>query len=349
MKDWKSTLMSPQASILDAMGIIDAGALQIALVVDDNGRLIGTVTDGDVRRAILDKFSLDDPVSRIMFTPPTVASIHDERDAILTRMRRKEIRHIPVVDDDGRVVGLKVLMDMLQPQQRSNQAVIMAGGLGSRLRPLTEDTPKPLLKVGGKPILESIIENLVDHGINRLCISVNYRADQIKEYFGAGLKWGAEIRYLEEDRKMGTAGALGLLDSPPTDPLVVMNGDLVTKINFSQLLDFHREQYARATMCVREYDFQVPFGVIQVDNHRLTALEEKPTHNFFINAGIYVLEPDVLSLINGDEYLDMTTLFSRLLDQGEKVTVFPVREYWIDIGRIDDYERAKGDHSNRDI
>lgn len=348
MKDWKSTLISPQASILEAMGIIDIGALQIALVVDENGRLIGTVTDGDVRRAILDKVPLEEPVSRIMFTPPTVANIHDERDEILARMRRRQIRHIPVVDDDGRVVGLKVLLDMLQPQQRSNQAVIMAGGLGSRLRPLTEDTPKPLLKVGGKPILENIIENFMDHGINRFCISVNYRADQIKEYFGTGSKWGAEIHYLEEDRKMGTAGALGLLDAPPTDPLVVMNGDLVTKINFSQLLDFHREQHARATMCVREYDFQVPFGVIQVDNHRLTALEEKPTHTFFINAGIYVLEPDILHLINHNEYLDMTTLFALLLEQGEKVTVFPVREYWIDIGRIDDYERAKGDHLKRE-
>jgi len=217
---------------------------------------------------------------------------------------------------------------------------LMAGGLGSRLGELTKDTPKPLLKVGTKPILEVILENFISHGFHRFYISVNYKAEMIRDYFGDGSRWGVEIRYLHEHKRLGTAGALSLLPDNPTLPVLVMNGDLLTKVNFRQLIDFHNETNSKATMCVREFELQVPYGVVQIANHRLRAIEEKPVQRFFVNGGIYVLSPDMLQFIPEDSFYDMPTLFDEIIARGEETSVFPIREYWIDIGRADDFERA---------
>lgn len=343
MKDWKNVLMSPDTTLKDAIRTIDQGALKIALVVDGDQRLVGTVSDGDIRRGILKGCALEERVQEVMNSTPTVVGQNEGREKILVLMRQKQIYQIPVVDGVGRLVGLEIIDTLLTPPRRDNLVVLMAGGLGSRLKQLTTDIPKPLLKVGDKPILETILLNFIEHGFRRFYVSVNYRAEMIETYFGDGSRWGVEIDYLREDRKLGTAGALGLLPERPTEPVLVMNGDLLTKVNFQQLLDFHLEHKAIATMCVREYDFQVPYGVVKLDQHRITSIEEKPVQRFFVNAGIYVLQPEVLNLIPDGLPLDMPPLFDKLLELEKETAVFPVREYWIDIGRVSDFERANGE------
>ncbi len=340
MKDWKNTLVSPETSIRKTIQILDSGALKIALVVDAERRLLGTVTDGDIRRGILRGVALEEPVQRIMNSAPTTVSAEEDKSEILALMRQKQLYQIPIVTNQGTLVGLEILDDIIQVPKRDNIVVLMAGGMGVRLRPLTNDIPKPLLKVGGKPILETILENFIEYGFRRFYISVNYKAELIVDHFGDGSRWGVEIKYLYEEQKLGTAGALGLLPEKTDLPVVVMNGDVLTKINFKHLLDFHKEHNAKATMCVREYDFQVPFGVVKLDNHRLVSIEEKPLHRFFVNAGIYVLEPQSMEFIPRNVFFDMPTLFSTLNNHQQETSVFPIREYWIDIGRLDDFERA---------
>lgn len=343
MKNWEQTLLPPSASLREAIETIDASAMQIALVVDESRRLLGTVTDGDIRRGILRGIALDQPIDRIMNAQPTVARSDEPREQVLANMQRKQLHRIPIVDEQGRVVGIEFLEELIQPHLKENWVVLMAGGLGSRLRPLTNDCPKPMLKVGNKPLLETILENFIEYGFRHFYISVNYMAEMVKEYFGDGSRWGVEIRYLEEDQKLGTAGALSLLPDRPSAPLLVMNGDVLTKINFRQLLDFHAGHHSQATMCVREYDFQVPYGVVRIDNHRITGIDEKPVQRFFVNAGIYVLDPQALNAIPAGDYFDMPTLFEKLIAQGAETVVFPIREYWLDIGQLADYDRANGD------
>lgn len=345
MNQWRQVLVSPETSILDVIGIIDRGALQIALVVDEDDRLLGTVTDGDVRRGLLRGVHLSDKIGDIMNVHPIVAHEHDVRDTVLAIMKLKRIHHIPILDDRERIAGIETLDRLLQAHERENWVVIMAGGLGNRLRPLTDECPKPLLKVGSKPLLETIIDSFVEHGFRKFYLCVNYKAEMIEDYFGDGSRFGIEIRYVHEQKRMGTAGALTLLGEKPTQPLIVMNGDLLTKVNFQQLLDFHLDHHAQATMCVREYNYQIPYGVVNVDKHRLLAVQEKPEQSCFVNAGIYVLDPDVLDLIPKDTFYDMPDVFGELIALHCETAVFPIREYWIDIGRHDDFDRANGDYA----
>lgn len=343
MNYWKEILVLPHTPIRDAIQVLDKSAKQILLVVDNDDRLLGTVTDGDIRRGILKGISLDEHTDKIMGKSPTVARAGDERQSILAMMRNKKLHHIPVVNEQNRVVGIEFLEELIQPHLKENWVVLMAGGLGSRLRPLTNDCPKPMLKVGNKPLLETILENFIEYGFRHFYISVNYMADMVKDYFGDGTRWGVEIRYLEEDQKLGTAGALSLLPEKPRAPLLVMNGDLLTKVNFRQLLDFHTSHDSMATMCVREYDFQVPYGVVRIDKHRITGIDEKPVQRFFVNAGIYVLSPEALTSIPASGYFDMPTLFETLIAKEAETVVFPIREYWLDIGQLADYDRANGE------
>lgn len=337
-------MIPPDMTILKAIELIDASTLQIAMVVDEAGKLLGTVTDGDVRRCILRGTPLSQPVSEIMFKEPTIAKSHEGREAIIAKMKLKHLRQIPLVDDNGCVIGLDVWDELIDVPNRDNIVVLMAGGLGSRLGELTRDCPKPLLKVGNKPVLETILDNCREYGFNRYYISVNYKAHMVKEYFGDGSRWGIDIRYLEEDKRLGTAGALALLPENSALPLVVMNADVLTKINFKHLLDFHEEHKSVATMCVREYEFQVPFGVVKIDRHCLKEIQEKPVHRFFVNAGIYVLNGDAVTLVPRDHYFDMPALFETLLQQGYETAAFPIREYWLDIGRTADFEKANDEY-----
>lgn len=345
-KKWNDILISPTLSIIDTMRLIDKTAMQIALVVDEDNRLLGTVTDGDIRRAILRGDSLGVRVEGIMNRRPRTFRSNESRKDMSVAMRLLKLSNIPIVDEQNRVVGLQVLDALIRPALRENPVILMAGGMGTRLRPLTSDCPKPLLKVGDRPVLQTILENFIEHGFQHFYFSVNYKAEMIEEYFGNGSKWNVNIRYIHEDMKLGTAGALSLLPEEPNLPMIVMNGDILTKINFQQLLDFHTDHRATATMCVHKYDFQIPYGVVNVEKHRLTDITEKPTQSFFINAGIYVLEPRVLHFIPQNAYYDMPSLFDKLMKQKMETSVFPLREYWLDIGHINDFERAQGDFKN---
>lgn len=344
MKDWEKTLINPSQSIVEAMRIIDRSALQIALVVDEQTKLLGVVTDGDIRRGILNGVQLDQPVTKIMAGKFTSAQETSSKEEIIALMKGKGLNQLPLLDEEGHVVNLKVLVDLINVPKTDNEVVLMAGGLGNRLKPLTNDCPKPMLTLNDKPILEIILENLIQQGFKKFYVSVNYKAEMIEKYFGKGTKWDVKISYLKEKKTMGTAGALGLLPKRPREPLIVMNADLLTKINCRQLLDFHNTHKALATMCVRDYRFQVPFGVVNIDQYRLCGIDEKPTHHFFVNAGIYVLSPDALGFIPKGKAYDMTELFQDLIKFDHEAIAFPVREYWLDIGRFDDYEKANAEY-----
>ncbi|MCS3655567.1 nucleotidyltransferase family protein [Salinibacter ruber] len=344
MTDWRQISIRPDQTIREALEVIDEGAIQIAIIADEQDRLQGVVTDGDIRRGILEDFDLDTPVSSVMNEEPITVRPQEDRESLIDTMRARRIHQIPLVDREGRVVGVEVLDDLIEPEARQNPVVLMAGGLGTRLRPLTEDCPKPLLEVGDKPILETILEGFIAHGFHRFYVSVNYKAGMIEDYFGDGSDWGVDISYVHEEERLGTAGPLSLLPERPSESMIVMNGDLLTKLNYAHLLDFHREHGAAATMCVREHEIQVPYGVIETDDQYMEGIEEKPTERNFVNAGIYVLEPETLDYVPESEFFDMPDLFKRLIDRGKSATVFPVREYWQDVGRKEDFHRVNGEY-----
>ena len=341
MANWKEVLISPDATFADAVARVDAAGLQVGLVASADGMLLGILTDGNIRRAILAGKSLQQPVAEVMNPDPTVRLESTPREEMLALMRSTTIHHLPLVDDDGRVVGLVTLDDLIGPAERPNWVVLMAGGLGTRLQPLTTEFPKSLLAVGGKPILETIVECFAEQGFKRVFLSVNFKADMIRSHFGAGDRWGVQVEYLEEPTGLGTVGSLSLLPERPTAPVVVMNGDLLTRTNFDNLLRFHDAHNAIGTMAVREYDFQVPYGVVRLEGERISAIEEKPVQRFFVNAGIYVLSPEALDHVPAHTRFDMPTLFERLIAAGEPTIAFPLREYWVDIGRLEEFERAQ--------
>ena len=341
MKPWKETILFPDNTIREAMKNIDNTGLQIALVIDSENRLKGIVTDGDIRRAILKGVSMEESVSSIMNTNPIKENSNTSDQDILALMRLKSISQIPIIDSEGKIIRLALLNELLTIEKKDNWVILMAGGLGTRLAPLTNDCPKPLLKIGDKPILENILNSFINYGFENFFISVNYKSHMIEEYFQDGSNWGVKIEYLREDKRLGTAGCLSLLSQKPEHPFFVMNGDLLTKINFLNMLSFHQEHDSFATMAVREYDFQVPFGVIDTHHQNIIALKEKPLYKFHVNAGIYLLEPSCLDLIPHNEYYDMPSLFDNLMKQEACSTVaFPIWEYWLDVGRMNDFRQA---------
>ncbi len=341
MKNWELTLIAPDAPILDAIRILDEDAARICLVTDADRKLLGTITDGDTRRGFLRKLALSEPVSKVMNATPCAAGPDQTSQEILETMTRLQFRQMPLLDAMGRVIGLQTMDELFSRQaRRPNRVVLMAGGQGARLRPLTDNMPKPLIPVGEKPVLETILESFAEQNFQKFYLSVNYKAEMVEDYFGDGSRWGVEIRYLHEDKPLGTAGPLGQIEDTLEDPVIVMNGDLLTRVNFGHLLDFHREQDTLATMGVREYDVQVPFGVVQIERSRIARIDEKPLHKFFVNAGIYVIDPQALSLIPRGQPMDMPDLFQAMIAKGHKPAAFPIREYWLDIGRLDDLNQA---------
>lgn len=339
-KNWRSVLVHPETTLLETIKTLDKGALRIALVVTEDNRLVGVVTDGNIRRGLLNHIGMNEPVKKIMHPNPVTAKASDSREHILSLMGARDIEHIPVLDEAGVIIGLEILHRLTRPEPRDNWVVLMAGGLGSRLGPLTKECPKPLLRVGPKPILEVILESFLEYGFKRFYLSVNYRKNMIQEYFGDGSSWGAEIRYLEEKERLGTAGSLSLLPERPELPFFVMNGDLLTRINFQHILDFHAKHQAHATLCVRRVEQTVPFGVVEMAQHRLVNIEEKPVHNYFVNAGIYLLDPGLLPLIPNNRYLDMPDLFRKAIKNGHETAAFPFLDYWMDIGQMGDFNKA---------
>lgn len=344
MSTFKKILLGPCATIRQALAIIDSGAMKIALVADENERLLGTLTDGDIRRAILSGNGLDDTIESIYYRSPTTCGINDPKEKILQLAVAHRLYQIPVVDAEGRIAGIAEVDELLQPAHRTNKVVIMAGGLGTRLSPLTDTTPKPMLHVGNKPILETIIENFAKYGYSEIILSVSYKSHMIEEYFGSGKSFGVNIEYVHELKRMGTAGALSLVRERLDEPFFVMNGDLLTNINFEHLHDYHVAHATAATMAVREYDFQVPYGVVNVHEGCILSIEEKPIHKFFVSAGIYMLSPEILPEVPEGEFFDMPTLFQNLIAKGVNTASFPIREYWLDIGRLSDYEKANDEY-----
>lgn len=339
-KNWSEIVIAPAAPLREALSVIDAGALRLALVVDENGVLLGTLSDGDVRRALIHGLSLSEPVSQAMNRQPRTVPVSAERDEVIAIMDKHDLLVIPVVDD-GSLVGLFSHKELLHSIRKDNWVFLMAGGLGTRLRPLTDQCPKPMLKVGDKPLLQVILESYLAAGFHKFYISVHYMAETITEFFGDGSRWNATIRYIEEKNPLGTAGSLGLLPTVDDRPLLMMNGDVLTKVDIGQILRFHEENGSDLTMCVREYDFTVPYGVVETSGRHVTRITEKPVHRFFVNAGIYVLSPDVVVGVEKGTKLDMPDLAEKLLSEGRDVSVFPIHEYWLDIGRPDDFLRAQ--------
>lgn len=346
MKQWRDAFVKFEASLEQAIDALDKAALRIALIVDDGERLLGTLTDGDVRRALLKHLSLDTPVCEVMNPNPKTAEQGWTDRRILALMEKHELLQLPLTDKNGRVIGLENLHDLLNKHRHDNPVFLMAGGFGTRLRPLTNNCPKPMLKVGDKPILEQILLSFVEAGFHRFFISTHYMPEVIRDYFGNGEKWGVNIQYVHEEEPLGTGGALGLLPHDEIDlPLFMMNGDLLTSLNLHSFLEFHESHDGLATMCVREYEHQVPYGVVTSEGTQIKSMEEKPVHRFFVNAGIYLLDPVLVKSVKPGVCLDMPALLEQQIEVGKTVNMFPIHEYWLDIGRMDDFHRAQSEVS----
>ena len=345
--DWKKVLVSPTTSISKLLTIIDDARLKIALVVSEDNHLLGSVSDGDIRRALMAGNELNTPAEEIMNQEPIVADIKVSKDELLTVLESKELLSIPIIDK-GKVVGLETIHSLIHKPVYDNAVFLMAGGFGTRLRPMTDNCPKPLLKVGDKPILETLLLRFIKFGFHNFYISTHYLPEMIKDYFGDGSNWGVKIVYVHESEPLGTGGALGLLPKDiPNLPVIVINGDVLTKIDFDALLEFHTSNNAKATMSVREYDYQVPFGVIESEGYHIKGMVEKPVHRFHVNAGIYVIGQSILKTVKENEYIDMPTLLERHL--GDNVLMYPFHDYWLDIGRMDDFNRAQIDINTLDL
>ncbi len=343
MRNSKKISISPRATIKDAIETIDKGVMQIALVVE-NDDLLGTITDGDIRRGFLNGRSLADKIEGLYNTTPLTGTLGQAREDLVQLALTRGIKQLPILDDTGKLIGIEYIDDYLRSSEKSNAIVLMAGGLGSRLRPLTADTPKPMLSVGSKPILETILESFFHYGFRNFYFSVNYKAEKIHSYFKDGSRYGVNISYLNETDRLGTAGALSLLPDRIREPFIVMNGDLLTNVNFERLLNYHLLAKADATMCVREYKLKIPYGVVKTEGASIREIIEKPTQNFFVNAGIYVLSPSVLKLIPDNKYFDMPQLFQNLIDEKRKVCSFPITDYWMDIGQPNDFDQANSEY-----
>lgn len=341
---WNNVLIKPDNTIRDALEIINNEALRVVLVVDEQLSLLGVVTDGDIRRGLLNNLSLTSEITQVMNGSPLTADANTSRDDLIAVMESNDILSIPLLES-GKVVGLETLHGMLSKPVYQNPVFLMAGGFGTRLRPLTDTCPKPMLKIGNKPILETVIRSFIKAGFVNFYISTHYMPEQIEQHFGDGSDLGVNITYVYEESPLGTGGALGLLpkDLPQDLPLIMMNGDVLTKVDFQRLLEFHTENQADATMCVREYDYQIPYGVINGEGNKITSMVEKPIQRFFVNAGIYVVSPRVIQSVPENYHIDMPTLLEEHMVERENILMFPIHEYWLDIGRMDDFNRAQAD------
>lgn len=340
---WEKVLLSPEKSIRDALKVIDAEALRIALVVTPERKLLGTVTDGDIRRGLLRNLKMEDTVQLVMNKNPTVASPDVSRKKLLKIMDELSVLSIPILNGEY-LVGLETFHNTSEKATYENPVFLMAGGFGTRLKPLTDSCPKPLLKVGDKPILETTLNNFISHGFKNFYISTHYMPEMIMNHFGDGNKWGVNISYVHEDEPLGTGGALGLLPKDiPQLPLLMMNGDVLTNIDYQNLLKFHNEGNADATMCVREYQYQIPYGVVTGQGNKIIEMVEKPVQHYYVNAGIYVISSELYNSVEKNKKIDMPTLLDEKIKDSGEVLMFPIHEYWLDIGRMDDFKKAQID------
>ena len=339
MKSWRKAIVGTQATVGEAIAAIESGSIQVALVLDDANRLLGIVTDGDIRRGLLRGIALSGLATDVMNRTPVSAPATLSREERLHLMRQKFIKQLPLLDASGELIGVETFDELLEVARYPNPVLIMAGGLGERLGALTRDRPKPMLDVGGRPLLETIIRNVVQQGFRNIFISVNYKAEMIEKHFGDGSALGATIQYVRETERLGTAGALGLLPASEL-PVVVTNGDILPTINSGALLDFHNGTQAEATMAVREHKVHVPYGVVTEAGGYLQAIREKPTESWFVSAGIYVIGRTAFDHVERGVRIDMPAVLERVVAAKGRVAIYPIREYWLDIGRMEDFEQA---------
>ena len=340
MNNWEKALIGPDASIREALSIINAARSQFVMVVDPKRVLLGTLSDGDIRRSLLAGATLETPINRWICSEPTVANESQTDEEVLALMRSIGVHQIPIIDELQRVVNLKTVDEFLYIKSRENPVVIMAGGLGSRLNELTLDRPKPMLPLGGKPILEMIINRFVSQGFTQLWIAVNFKSDGIENYFGDGQNFGVSIKYLREGKRLGTAGALSLLPKNIAGPILVTNADIVANIDYGCLIETHLSSSVIATMAVREHEYQIPFGVVVASEGKIQQIDEKPTHRVMVNAGVYALSIDALALVPRDTFFDMPQLFNELISSGGTLGCHLIRGYWLDIGQRKEYDLA---------
>lgn len=341
MKDFEKIFLHPKSTVREAMENLSHHSAGIVLVVDQHKALKGVITDGDVRRGLLSSIAMDAPLEMIMSKNPKTLPLGESTKEIIKQMKKFSLQQMPIVDKDGVVVGVKLLKDLVEYTAKENIIFINAGGKGQRLLPLTENCPKPLLLVGNKPIMENIILNFSSAGFKNFVLSVNYMAEKVIEYFGDGSRWDVHIEYIHEDKPLGTAGAIANINGRSKLPVLVCNGDLLTNVDYLGLLDFHEKSNSIATICVREYDFQIPYGVVNIENQKLLSIVEKPIQKYFISAGIYVLAPEAINLIPQNEFFDMPTLLKDIISKGQEIAAFPIHEFWLDIGKHSDFEKAQ--------
>lgn len=338
---WQATLVPCDATVQQAIHSLEASGMQIVLAVSAGNRLVGTLTDGDIRRAFLKGIRLESSINEIIHREPMVVPPDMGRELVLQMMQANKIHQLPVVDGDGSVIGLHLWDLVASTASLENLMVIMAGGKGTRLRPHTEHCPKPMLQVGSKPMLEHIVERAKSDGFTRFIISLHYLGDMIEKHFGDGSRWGVEIEYLREECPLGTAGCLSILPERPKAPFIVTNGDVLTDIHYNEMLDFHGRHDAAATMAVRQHEIENQFGVVKTKGVDIEGFEEKPVYRSHINAGIYVLDPNALDRLKPGEYCNMPTLFDMIKQTGGRTIVYPMHEPWLDVGRPGDLAEAR--------
>lgn len=341
VQTWRSTLLPLGSSIQQAIHSLENSSMQIVLAVSSENKLVGTLTDGDIRRAFLKGLSLNSVIDDVIQRKPLAVPPEIGRDLVLQLMQINKIHQLPIVDQSGTVVGLHVWDSIFTPVENQNMMLIMAGGKGTRLRPHTENCPKPMLEVGGKPMLEHIIERAISDGFRKFVISLHYLGHIIENHFGDGAKYGVQIDYLREEFPLGTAGCLSLLPKIPEIPFIVTNGDVLTDIHYNEFLDFHTRYEASATMAVRQHEIQNQFGVVRTKGIEIEGFEEKPVYRSHVNAGIYVLNPNVLQYLESQQHCDMPTLFERIKNANGRTIVYPMHEPWLDVGRPEDLATAR--------
>lgn len=348
MVDWKKLCLTENLTIFQGMKNLEETGAKLCAVISSDWKFKGIVSDGDIRRGLLGGLTIEDSLLKVVNVNPITASSNLSHLELKEIMKANEISHIPVLDEHGKLIRIFSLKEVQTYEPRKeNGVVLMAGGLGSRLGELTADCPKPMLKLGDKPILEIIIENFKEYGFYNFFLSVNYKSEVIESYFGNGSKHGVNITYVREKERLGTAGSLSLVNPINELPLIVMNGDVLTKVNFSSLVDYHNSNQLDACMCTFRHDYQVPFGVVHFDGELVLKIEEKPIHSSMVNAGIYLINPKLLSLIPQDTFFDMPVLLEKIILNKYRVGTFQVQDYWLDIGRRDDFHRAEKDYKNK--
>jgi len=344
MTDWKCVVLNPKSSIRQAMQTLDKAALRIAVVCEQNNKLLGTITDGDIRRGLLADCDMQDDIIKVMNKKPLTAKKTDSRQQRLYQMEKHDLLALPIVDEEDHLVGLETLHQAMTPEKRDNPVFIMAGGFGTRLQPLTDHCPKPMLRVGEKPMLELLVEQFISYGFHNFYISTHYLPEIIRDHFGDGSDWNVSIQYVHEDTPLGTGGALGLLPKDrPNLPIIMMNGDVLTRLNYGELLRHHEERGFDATLCVREDEHRIPFGVIETEKQLITNMIEKPTYRYKINTGIYVLNPEIIDSVQENQRVDIPTLLEKHRANNKRIGTYTCYDYWLDIGQMKDYQKAQQD------